>query len=502
VGMFGLPSLASLLGMGTQRNQRQQRQQGQLRHRKEEREELLASAYGVPLAEWMALADSERGRILNRASQCQCRQAKPQAKPRRGQLETSLSNLCLLGAQEAAKEQREVQLAMKLGWTPAAWNELSTQERAQIRYRAKKRGRDMEDEEEQQQGGRTRRRSSREGAAAAGGGGGTWRTRRSSSREGAAAAGGSSRKQQSKESRKMDKMGWCVFEMCFKEAEKAGSEIGSLDAFGEIAGVLVEDNCSNFEEIFQTHIVGANGEVMGTSIGDMKRLQKTFECAADDGQEGQRTQRTRGGRHRAKAAGAAGAVLSLIHALAVILFDYENNFITRKYKAWRRLHLLRCLEGCNRQSGHTDVTERCYSNACFAKVPHFSIIIPVSKDGAELWVWPQSHLLVQREGELAYREGDDAYCPGTDAYRAAVDRLKSTLPQGSIGAVKVVVPYGSAIAFRGDLVHAGQANTSKEINDRLHCFCIPEDCRLGENTASLLPKSVADLCTDSLRIEP
>lgn len=275
------------------------------------------------------------------------------------------------------------------------------------------------------------------------------------------------------------------------QMKEFGSHIGAQDALQENVEIIKADTRKLWETVFQCHTMDEGGiELGGQTLGDCKRKQKSFKLgdakAAAGAAASESSRRT---------AAAAVAIITLFQAIAVLYFG-------DLYQALE-LSLLLSLAGCARQSGHIDMCERCIMAAEFSNVPHIGIILPV-EDAAELVVWPRSHLLVQEESKSSYRYGCGAEYPNSEGSRKSAANVGAAagLVEGEVIGAKVVrVPVGYALAFRADLVHAGQANKGEKDSYRLHCFCLANGCSRGEAKTGLVPKSVSDLCEDCLVID-
>jgi hypothetical protein len=270
-------------------------------------------------------------------------------------------------------------------------------------------------------------------------------------------------------------------------------EVGNLLQMKELqenVEIIKADTRERWETVFQCHTMDRGGfELGGQTSGDCKRQQKSFKLGDAKAKAKLACESSR------RTAAAAVAIITLFQAIAVLCFG-------DLYQALE-LSLLLSLAGCARQSGHIDMCERCIMAAEFSNVPHIGIILPV-EDAAELVVWPRSHLLVQEESKSSYRYGCGAEYPNSEGSRlsaANVGAAAGLVPGEVIGAKVVRVPVGYALAFRADLVHAGQANKGEKDSYRLHCFCLANGCSRGEAKTGLVPKSVSDLCKDCLVID-
>lgn len=174
-------------------------------------------------------------------------------------------------------------------------------------------------------------------------------------------------------------------------------------------------------------------------------------------------------------------------------------FFGSEYEA-TEVSLLMSLPGCPRQAGHADYPMTIINNEEYLKLPHFSILLPACSIASHLWLWPKSHLLMEQVDSSNYQQGQcDA--DGTAFYLGSL-REKAGLSIGeTISPVDKVIGGGEACAFLGHVVHAGAENPWASIKHyRWHCYVQKKGTVKPSNSANGLPRGVAELCSDALRM--
>jgi len=160
--------------------------------------------------------------------------------------------------------------------------------------------------------------------------------------------------------------------------------------------------------------------------------------------------------------------------------------------------LLESLPGCPRQAGHADYPIDVLGS-CYLELPHFSLLIPACSMPAHLWLWPGSHRLMEQVLNSNSIRGHHA--GGADFYIGSLQGLAGMRMGETIAPVNRVVGGGQACAFLGHVVHAGaESHCATCSHYRWHCYVQRKGTSKENNSANGLPRCVAALCTDSLRM--
>lgn len=160
--------------------------------------------------------------------------------------------------------------------------------------------------------------------------------------------------------------------------------------------------------------------------------------------------------------------------------------------------LLESLPRCPRQAGHADYPIDIVGDL-YLQLPHFSLLIPACSMPAHLWLWPGSHRLMEQVINCNYSRGQHA--GGGDFYIGPLQTLTKMKMGATIAPVNMVVGGGQACAFLGHVVHAGaESHCATCSHYRWHCYVQRKGTSKETNSANGLPRCVAALCTDSLRM--
>mmetsp|Transcript_30808 Transcript_30808/g.74351 ORF Transcript_30808/g.74351 Transcript_30808/m.74351 type:complete len:124 (+) Transcript_30808:1168-1539(+) len=118
---------------------------------------------------------------------------------------------------------------------------------------------------------------------------------------------------------------------------------------------------------------------------------------------------------------------------------------------------------------------------------------------AHLWLWPGSHRLMEQVLNSNSERGQHA--AGADFYIGSLQRLAGMREGDTITPVDRVVGGGQACAFLGHVVHAGsESQCAVATHYRWHCYVQRKGTTKEDNSANGLPRGVAAICSDSLRM--
>jgi hypothetical protein len=146
---------------------------------------------------------------------------------------------------------------------------------------------------------------------------------------------------------------------------------------------------------------------------------------------------------------------------------------------WKTPNFLLSLDGCSKQSAHTDgyiwnIRRACDDDPSSAPL---SVIIPLQHD-TSLLVWPGSHVT------SAIVADEDA---GENPHIFQIIRSSSAF----VGA-RIKIPVGFALVFRQDLIHAG--DSYNESNIRVHAYLDNQKVEREEDQTFWVADEVLTMC--------